>query len=322
MVRFGVIGAGRIANQFCEAVNGIKGNLYAIASRDIEKANAYKKKYGFVKAYGSYETLLSDPNVDCIYIATPHGLHYEQMMMVLDYKKHIICEKSFTLNAKQALAVFKKAKENNLFVMEAMWTRFLPVIKEVTQLVNDGIIGEITNLENSFGFAFEYGVKSRLFDLSLGAGALLDIGVYSVNMAHLFLGNPTHFDTEVIMDPKGFDLSESITFHYPNLDAHLACSMENSLDNVCIISGTKGSVKIPHFWRAESASIYDLNKHIIKEIAHPHQINGFEYEILEVIKCIESGLTESTIMSHQDTIDVMILMDGLRYAWGLKYPQE
>lgn len=322
MVRFGVIGAGIIARIFCEAVNGIKGNLYAVASRDIKRANAYKDEYGFEKAYGSYESLLSDPNVDCVYIATPHGLHYEQMMMVLGYKKHIICEKAFTLNTRQAEAVFKKAKENNLFVMEAMWTRFLPVIQEVTQLVHEGIIGEITSLDNSFGFVFQLGEKTRLSDLKLGAGALLDIGVYSVTMAHLFLGNPTHFDTEVIMDPSGYDLSESITFHYPNAKAHLSCSMEANLDNICLVTGTKGYLKISHFWGAESASIYDANNQLIKEIAHPHQINGFEYEILEVIKCIESGLTESSIMTHQITLEIMRLMDGLRYAWDLKYPQE
>jgi len=322
MVRFGVIGAGSIARVFCEAVRGVQGNLYAVASRDQKRSDELKDAYGFEKAYDSYEKLLSDPLVDCVYLATPHGLHYEQMMMILDYKKHILCEKSFTLNAKQAAAVFKKAKENNLFVMEAMWTRFLPTIKEVLVSVKNKMIGDITHLENSFGFSFENRDQSRLFDPKLGAGALLDIGVYSVTMAHLFLGNPSHFDTEVILDPRGFDLSESITFHYPDLDAHMSCSLESILDNECIITGTKGVIKIPQFWRAEKAYIYDLNHQLIKEIAHPHPINGFEFEILEVIKCIESGLTESSTMTHQTTLDIMKLMDGLRYAWGLKYPQE
>ncbi|MBU1093207.1 MAG: Gfo/Idh/MocA family oxidoreductase [Firmicutes bacterium] len=322
MVRFGVIGAGSIANTFCTAVNSIKGNLYAVASRDLKKAESLKETYGFEKAYGNYEDLLNDPNVDCVYVATPHALHYEQMMMILEHKKHILCEKSFTLNAKQAETILYKAKENNLFVMEAMWTRFLPIIQQAVQLVQDGIIGNITHVESSFGFFAPIGSKNRLFDLKLGAGALLDVGIYTLNFAHLFLGNPTHFESEVIMDPNGFDLSESITFHYPNAFAKMSSSIHHTLDNVGIVYGDQGYLKIPDFWKAERAFFYDLNDQLIKAIAHPHLSNGFEYEIQEVIQCIESGLTESKIMPHSTTLEIMKQMDGLRYAWGLKYPQE
>jgi len=322
MLNYGVIGAGRIAKQFCNAVNGINGKLYAVASRSIERAEAYQKEFNFEKAYGSYEELLNDPKVDIVYIATPHGLHYEQMMLILDYKKNILCEKPFTLNAKQAKTVFDKAKKNNCFVMEAVWTRFLPTILEVKQLVEQGIIGEIKEIVNSFGFAFEYGEKGRLYDLKLGAGALLDVGIYPVSFAHLFLGAPSSFETQADMDPNGFDLSEKTTFHYPNAIAHLESSMVEDLDSTAVIKGTKGYIKIPTFWKAEKAYIYDLNDHLIKEISHPFIVNGFEYEIMETYRMVEAGLLESSIMPHSVTLEIMKEMDELRKIWGLKYPQE
>ncbi len=322
MLNYGVIGAGRIARQFCAAVNGINGKLYAIASRNMERALSYQKEFRFEKAYDSYEALLSDPKVDIVYVATPHGLHYEQMMQILDYKKHILCEKPLTLNEKQAKAVFQKAKEKKLFVMEALWTRFLPTIIEVKQLVDDGIIGDITEIHNSFGFAFEYGEKARLYDPKMGAGALLDVGVYPVSFSHLFLGPPTSFETTATMDPNGFDLSEEMTFHYSGAVAHLASSIIKDLDSTAIIKGTKGYIKIPTFWKAEKAFIYDLNHHLIKEISYPFIANGFEYEIMETYRVVEAGLLESKIMSHEVTLETMRELDALRKAWGLKYPQE
>ena len=322
MLNYGVIGAGRIAKQFCNAVIGIGGVLYAVASRNLNKAKAYQKEFGFEKAYCSYDALLKDPNVDIIYLATPHGLHFEQMMQILDYKKHILCEKSFTLNEKQARLVFAKAKENNCFVMEALWTRFLPTILEVKQLVDEGIIGQITEIQNSFGFAFEYGEKERLYDLKLGAGALLDVGVYTLSFTHLFLGKPNCFETKVEMDPNGFDLSEQSTFFYDHATAHLESSINKDLDSTAIIKGTKGMIKVPQFWKAEKAFVYDLNNSLIKEISYPFLVNGFEYEIMETYKVIQSGLLESSIMTHNITLEILKEMDDLRKVWNLKYPQE
>ncbi|MBN2299621.1 MAG: Gfo/Idh/MocA family oxidoreductase [Acholeplasmataceae bacterium] len=322
MVRFGVIGAGRIAKTFSEAMKVTKGYLYAIASRDILKARKYQKAYGYEKVYDNYEEMLKDDNIDCVYIATPHGLHFEHMMLALKYHKNILCEKSFTLNAKQALTVFNKAKENHLFIMEAMWTRFLPTIKEVKHRIDQSIIGEITMLEAHFGFSMKFNRKDRLVNPNLGGGALLDLGVYPIHFAHLFLGSPLSFETKSHLDPIGIDLSEQYTFQYHNAIAILSSSLEKQLDKVALIKGTKGYIKIYDFWKAEKAQIFDLDHHLIEEISYPHLKNGFEYEINEVIRCLEENLTESPLMPYQTTLFVMKQMDELRHVWGLKYPGE
>ncbi len=322
MIRFGVIGAGRIAKTFSEAIKGTKESLYAVASRDINKALQYQKDYGYEKVYGSYEALLADLNVDCVYIATPHGLHYEHMMLALTYKKNILCEKSFTLNAKQAETVLNKAKENNLFVMEAMWTRFLPTIREVKKLVDSGIIGKITKIEADFGFAVDKHRKDRIVDPKMGGGALLDLGVYPVNFANLFLGSPDRYETKAVMDSRGFDFSETYTFFYSDSQAYLKSSLAEQLDTTAYIYGTEGYIKIPDFWKAEHALIYNQNHQLIQEINHPHLINGFEYEINEVARCLNENLKESPMMPHSSTLEVMKQMDALRKTWGLKFPTE
>ncbi len=322
MIRFGVVGAGRIAQTFSKAVKGTEESLYAIASRNIDKATQYQKDYGFEKVYGSYEALLEDPNVDCVYIATPHGLHYEHMMLALNHKKNILCEKSFTLNAKQTETVLNKAKENNLFVMEAMWTIFLPTIREVKKLVDSGVIGKITKIEAGFGFAIEDHRKDRLIDPKMGGGALLDLGVYPIHFANLFLGSPDHYETEVIMDPRGFDFSATYTFFYPGAKANLASSLAEQLDTTGYIYGTKGYIKIPDFWKAEQAFVYNQNNQLIRKIAHPHLVNGFEYEINEVARCLNENLKESPLLPHNITIEVMKQMDALKKTWGLKFPNE
>lgn len=323
MIRFGVIGAGRIAHTFSTALQKMGGNLYAIASRDFEKAQSYQKQYGYTKAYGSYEMMLEDPLVDCVYIATPHGLHYTHMMLALDYGKHILCEKSFTLNAQQAQAVFKKAKLNNLFVMEAMWTKYLPVIMETKKWIDQKIIGDLQSMEVSFGFDAEHRRGSRLFDPAMGGGALLDIGVYVITCAIDFLGIPKEMKSTVELDPShGFDLKEDIHFTYEQTSAHLKCSLLEKLENVARIQGSKGSVEIIDFWKAEHAIFYNLKHEIIHEIKIPHTINGFEYQIQGVISSIEDHRFESPVITHQSTLDVLKIMDQLRQSWGLTFPNE
>lgn len=323
MIRFGVIGAGKIAQTFSTAVNGMGGFLYAIASRDIDKAKEYQKTYGFQKAYGDYEEMLKDPSVECVYVATPHGLHYEHMMLALKHKKHILCEKSFTLNRKQAKKIFDKAKKSGCFVMEAMWTRYLPIILQVKSLVDSGRIGSITHMTVSFGFDAVHRRNSRLFDPSMGGGALLDIGVYAVTMAHLFLGIPKSCEVHVTLDPiLQFDLAESITYIYDQGTAEITCSLERQLENQAILVGTSGKIVIPQFWRAETADLYDIHGNLLETLRHPHAINGFEYQIQGVMSSIQTGLLESPVVTHQMTMDVMGMMDDLRKHMGVTFPNE
>ncbi|MFP4286154.1 MAG: Gfo/Idh/MocA family protein [Candidatus Izemoplasmataceae bacterium] len=322
-MNFGVIGAGRIAKKFSDAVRNNQGNLYAIASRSSKRAKEYQETYGFDKAYDDYEKMLQDNQVDCVYIATPHGLHYEHMMLALKHNKHILCEKAFTLNTKQAIEVFTLAKEKSLFVMEAMWTRFLPITQTLQTLIEDGIIGEVEKLEADFCFKAKKDPDDRLFNLTLGAGALLDVTIYPINYANIFLGIPKDINGKCKLTTTGADLKDEIVYLYTNnKKAILNGSIGHDLPREARIYGSAGKIYVPDFGAATEAYIYDNENTLIKHIQIPHKVNGFEYQIEEVIRCIKEGLIESPIMPHQTTIDILKQMDGLRFSWGIKYPNE
>jgi len=322
VIKFGVLGAGRIARTFSDSVNGIHETLYGIASRDLLRAEQFQSEYGFVKAYGSYEELLDDPNIDCVYIATPHGLHFEQMKMCLEKGKHILCEKSFTLNLDQAKIILEMAEAKNLFVMEAMWTRFLPTIQEVCKMIQNDAIGDIFQIDASFGFETATSTKDRLFNPELGGGSLLDIGIYPITLANLLLGVPDSFETLSSFYASGVDTSAKITYFYPEAEAILNISFLDNLGNDAYIYGTKGYFHIPNFHACEFATLYNNNHKVVKMIEHKHIINGFEYEIFEAIRCIKKKLIESPLMKHEDTLEIMRQMDEIRKSWNFKYPQE
>lgn len=322
MIRFGVIGAGDIARTFSDAVNQGNGKLQAIASRNIEKAKAYKETYGYEKAYGSYEELMKNDDVDCIYIATPHGLHEEHMLLALKYNKPILCEKAFTLNYEQAKRVLDLARGKNVFVMEAMWTRFLPTIVELKKVINEGIIGEIKEIKASFGFDFRHNEKERLNDPFLGAGALLDVGIYPITFANIFLGAPLHMESKAILKENLYDLQNEIIFEYKDAKAILRSSFIENMDQSALIKGEKGYVICERFWSTEKAQIFNLNDELIQTIHIPHQKNGFEYEIQAVIQSLNQKELENQTMTHQDTLNIMKQMDELRKSWNLCYPQE
>lgn len=322
MVKFGVFGAGRIATTFSNAANGIHENLYAIASRDLEKAEKFAKDFKYEKAYGSYEALLEDPEVNCVYIATPHSFHYEQMKMCIEMGKNILCEKSFTLNSEQAKEIYKLAEQKKLFVMEAFWTRFLPTILEVQKLVEEDIIGDIFQIEANFGFSSEKKPSDRHLNPLLGGGALLDIGIYPITFANLFLGVPDSFDSNVFFHHSGVDTSEKITYFYPEAQAILNVSFMEDLGTEATIYGTKGYIYFPNFHSAEVATVYNNSHKVIKVIEHKHIVNGMEYEIFETVKCIKKKLLESPIMTHEASIEILRQMDEIRKSWNFKYPQE
>jgi predicted dehydrogenase len=322
MVKFGIIGAGKIAHQFTKALLGINEYLYAVASRDLGRAMEFAQIYDIEKYYGSYEELLKDPEVQCVYIATPMSEHYKNMLDCLYAGKHVICEKTFTLNYKEAKIVCNLAKEKGLFLMEAMWTRFLPTIQEVQKVINEGMIGDIVQIESFINLRLDLPLESRIFSKALGGGALLDVGVYPINMANLFLGIPDSFDTEVKFAKTGVDSEEKITYFYPHSHATLYASVINNDKKDTYIYGTKGYVHIPGFWSTETAIVFNNHHKIIKEIEHKHIVNGMEYEIFEAVKCIKKKLIESPIMPHKTTLDIMRQMDEIRKSWDLVYPTE
>ncbi len=323
MIRFGVIGSGNIAHTFCQAMSVVSGaELYAIASRDLDKAKRYQAEYNIAKAYGSYVALLEDPLVDCVYIATPHGLHYEQMMLVLDYHKAILCEKAFTLNERQAKEVFEKASTLGLFVMEAMWTRFLPTIKAVKSLCDEGAIGEITELEASLCFKIDVPNTNRVFAKALGGGALLDVGIYPITFANLILGVPKNIEATMTKARTDVDASNDIIYHYDRAKAYLKSSVVEASPPNARIVGTKGSILIPRFWSASEAYVYDVKGNLVNIIKHPHEVNGFEYEIREVVRCLNAKKLESPKMTHTQSLTILKQMDTIRNMWSLTYPQE
>ncbi len=323
MIRFGIIGAGNIARNFCEAMTVVEdASLYAIASRDLKKAESYQKKYGIEVAYGSYVEMLKDPLLDCVYIATPHGLHYDHMMLSLEHNKHILCEKAFTLNASQAQAVFDKANQKKRFVMEAMWTRFLPVIRALKTTIESGVIGDVKVIHASLCFNLPVNDSHRVLAKHLGGGALLDVGIYPITFANIFLGSPTSFEAQMTKTTTGVDGSNEITYYYDHAIAYLKSSVVKSEPPMAIIEGTHGLVKIPNFWSSSQAFIYDLNHQLVKKIEIPHRVNGFEYELNETVHCLKNSQLESNIMSHKTTIEVLKQMDEIRDLWHLKYPQE
>ncbi|MBN2504967.1 MAG: Gfo/Idh/MocA family oxidoreductase [Bacilli bacterium] len=322
MVRFGVLGAGSIAHSFSKAIRATEGILQAIASSSLERAQSFSEEYGFISFYDDYDKLMDDEDVDCIYIATAHAYHYQHMIDTLNHGKHVLCEKSFTLNAKQAEEVFKLARAKGLFVMEAMWTRFLPTIQELIQKVSAGVIGEIKSIESAFGYDISTLTRPRLKDPEQGGGALLDIGIYPITMANLFLGRPKSFKSKVDFFDTGVDSYEEIIYRYENAKAKLIVSFEDNLGSYTWIYGTKGKAFVPVFQAADEAYIYDDTDEIVDTITYGHEENGLEYEIKEAISCIENKQFESKTMPHEETLEILRQMDAIRASWNLVYPGE
>lgn len=318
MVKFGVIGAGNIAKRFLTALNGLGIKPYAIASRTIEKAWRYQSEFNITKAYGSYEAMLKDADLKCVYIATPHSYHFDHMKLALNYGKHVLCEKPFTLNKKEALEIITLAKTNHLLVMEAMKTRFLPVIHAVKQHLDKGVIGEITKMEASFSTVEK---TERLYDNALGGGALLDIGVYPLTLAHDLFGELEYGDSTVTLK-NGVDIEETLYLKHDTIDITITLSMLTPLKKDATIYGTKGKIVIPHYSSANTAIIYNTNQDLIKRLNVPHQVNGFEYQIQSFIKTIEENTLENKTMPHQFTLIILSLMDQIRQEWNLVYPNE
>ncbi len=316
MIRFGVIGAGRIARTFAEALKKTEGCAYAIASRDAAKAEAFKTMHGFEVAYGSYEAMLNDPLVDCVYIATPHAFHKAQMLLAIDHGKAVLCEKAFTVNAAEAEEVFARAKAQGVFVMEAMWSRFLPTVRAVVRRVHEHVIGTPCRLDIDFSFLGDPN-DTRLYDPKLGGGALLDIGVYAITFANLIFGAPERIETTAEMHDQGVDIAETITYHYVHATATMRVGFTENRPIEARLYGSEGSIRMPWFWQMETAHRYDKGGVLIETLSHPHRANGFEYQIDEVIRCLEANKLESDWMPHRTTLDILRQMDTLRHRWSM-----
>ena len=327
MLHIAILGAGNIAGTMARTLNEMeeKGKrfcCYAVAARELDRAQEFAEKYGFEKAYGSYEEMLADEKVDFVYIATPHGYHYEHIQLCLKYGKHVLCEKAFTLNAKQAREVFAIAEEKGLLLTEAIWPRYQPMRKILDELLASGTIGN-THLMVA-NIAFDSDHVPRMHRPELGGGALLDITIYPLNTAIMAFGDQiARVESSVQLTEAGVDAQESITLQFKDGKmAVIAASMYAQGDTSVMFCGENGRIHLENIFNPESLTIYNRSGEMVEKIERPEQLTGYEYEVRSCLNAIESGKTECSEMMHKDSIFMLDLMDELRAQWGMKYPCE
>ncbi|MFL0247661.1 Gfo/Idh/MocA family protein [Candidatus Clostridium stratigraminis] len=322
-MKMAILGAGSIARTMAATINEMEEvTSYAVASRNLKNAEDFAKEFSFAKAYGSYEEMLSDPEVELVYVATPHSHHYEHVKLCLNHRKHVLCEKAFAINAKQTIEMFDLAKEKKLLLTEAIWTRYLPLRQTLDEIIESGIIGRVSMLTANLGYVINH--VPRLVDPALAGGALLDLGVYPINFALMFFGSDIESiaSTAVITD-RGVDSQNSITFVYKDGKmAVLQSTMLSLTDRQGIISGSKGFIIAENINNYERIKVYDINRKELACYEAPKQITGYEYEVKAAIRAIKEGELECEEMPHAESIKVMQVMDVLRQEWGVIYPGE
>ncbi|MBR4626706.1 MAG: Gfo/Idh/MocA family oxidoreductase [Ruminococcus sp.] len=324
-VKWGVLGTGRIANTFAAALRETEGaELFAAASRSIEKAEAFAAEYGFEKAYGSYEELVSDSDVDIVYIATPMASHYHDAMLCLNAGKNVLCEKSVTLNTVQLEELLALAKSRGLFFMEAMWMKCRPFYLRAREWVSSGRIGDVLSVTADFSNHVPYSPGDRLFRPDCGGGALLDLTVYPLTLFADILGGAPVKTVSSADIREGIDFSNSVTLRYPGgAFAKSECGFERQLDNAAAIHGSAGSILFGNcFFCSGEVTLVDGSGRCIDEFSEPEGINGYTYEISEAQGCIREGRLESPLVPHSSTLAVMRIMDECRRQWGLVFPGE
>ncbi|HPE93416.1 MAG TPA: Gfo/Idh/MocA family oxidoreductase [Sphaerochaeta sp.] len=322
-MKLGILGAGNIARKMAATVNEMEHvEAYAVASRDLQKAREFAQKWNVRKAYGSYEEMLSDPEIDLVYVCTPHSLHFEHMMMCLDKGKHVLCEKSFTMNAEQARKVLAYGREKKLLVAEAIWTRYLPMRLVLDQILERRVIGEPHALTANLCYPVK-GVK-RLTDPALAGGALLDVGVYPINFAMMVFGNNIEsIESSCIKTDSGVDESNSITLTFKgDKMAVLHSSMVSTSDRRGAIFGTRGFIEFLNINNCEGINVYDKEYNLVETYKPFKFITGFEHQVEACRKAIEEGALECKQMPHSEIIKVMEVMDTLRSQWGIRFPGE
>lgn len=324
-IRWGIMGAGRIAGWFSTGLTVIpNAHRYAVASRTAEKGRKFAEEYGYEKYYGSYEELLQDPKVDVVYIATPVREHYANIKMCLEAGKHVLCEKSLTVNAKQAQEVTALAREKKLFLMEAMWTKCQPAFLQMKKWISDGLIGEVKAADLRFYTAC--GKGHRLYRHELAGGALLDLGYYPVTVAAALLGtHPDGIQNHSIIGEGNVDYLDSIVPEYGDgRFAHLSCGLGAEKMVSFYVLGTKGRITIQDefFFQAQKVQAVNFDNEVLASFDGSFLANGYEFEAMEVMKCLENNQTESELVPLDDTVAVMQILDECRKQADFKFDFE
>ena len=303
MIKLGIIGPGTIANAFANEVhNTEKGKLIAVYGRNEDKARKFAKEYNLQKHYSNIDDFLNDKEIDAVYIATPHSHHME-----------------YAITSEKVLSL---AKENNVFIMEALWTLFLPAVNKAKSWIDEGKIGKVKMITANFGFESEVDVNSRLYNPNLAGGALLDVGIYPILLSNFIMNDiPKEINATAVMTSTNVDESDVISLKYKNNSlASLTCSIASDTDNTAVIYGEKGKIVIPKFWMSKNAYLYTKNEEL--SFQDSYEGAGYMYEIMEANECILNEKLESSIASHKFTLDLANIMDDIREKIGLVYPFE
>jgi predicted dehydrogenase len=321
IVRWGVLGTGGIASTFASDLPLVPGaELAAVGSRTPAAAAAFAERHRFARSHGSWAGLAADPEVDVVYVATPHAFHFDAAMTCLEGGKAVLCEKPMTLDLASSERLVLEARTRGLFLMEAMWMRLNPAVRELARLIADGVIGEVTTVHADFGLQGPFEATHRLRDPALGGGALLDLGVYPINLAHLVLGSPATVHSWAQLTPEGVDQNTGMLFGYESgAVAALTCSLVGETRNAASITGTLGRIDLPQgFFVPRGFMLHRVGAEP-EEISFDFPGRGYQFEAAEVQRCLAEGLSESPLVPHATTLDVMTIMDTIRAEIGVVY---
>jgi predicted dehydrogenase len=319
--RWGILGAGNIAGKFASALNYTeRAEVYAVASREADKAKQFADKYGAAHSYGNYQELAEDPDVDIIYIATPHSFHEDQAILCLRNRKPVLCEKPMALNSKQVNSMVDAAHANKTFLMEGMWSRFMPAINKMLELIEAGVIGPVRYVRADFGFPAPYNLEGRLYNIKLGGGSLLDVGIYPLFLTTLLLGAPSTIRSLAKLAVTGADEYCNMLFQYPEGEiANIFSSITIKTSLTAEIAGTKGRIYLqPPFYKTNTLTL-ELNEGDSQNFSFPHEHNGFEYEIRQATACLDKGLLESPLIPHSFSLQMARVMDTVMEQCGIVY---
>ena len=310
---FAIMGPGDIAGKFVEAVGRVENcAITAVASKSQQRAAAFADRHGIAAAYGSYEKMLRSEKIDCVYLATIQSAHYELAKLCVQNNVPVLCEKAMFLTRAEAEEVFALARKKRVFMMEAMWSCFLPAVQQARQLVRDGAIGEVMFFDCSMGYYFDPETNKRLYDPSLGGGTAADLTVYNYELMEYFLGGEMQkFDCMSTWGPSGVDVANQVSVQYKNKLASLSSTCAASLDSKLVLAGSKGRIIIPQSHAAEELFLYGNDGKLVRHFKDEQTSNGFVYEIKEVIRCVSTGLVESETVPHRVTTNSAAVIETI-----------
>ncbi len=323
-VRWGILATGKIATTFAENLALLpECEIAAVAGRRQQSADDFAAAHGATTAYGDYASLVADPDVDVVYVATPHALHKEHVLLAFEAGKPVLCEKSLTLTAADAEELVAESRARGLFLMEAMWMRCLPMVRRLQQLVDTGAVGEVRQVRADLGFRVDRPSTDRLLDPALGGGALLDMGVYPLTFAHLFLGEPSHVAATATLAETGIDLDLAIAQSYVSgAVAALTSSMTAATPRTASIATDLGRIDLDAPFHHPASATWTSAEGESQPLEEPYVGTGLAHEALEVVRCLRNGEVESPLVPLEDTLAVMRQMDDIRRAVGVRYAAD